>query len=488
MRAHCVPIGTGDGVITEFNIKAPIIMAGSETIYVNNVAKVTGVDYTIDYESNCGDWYENYHSAALTCKSAGVSFGDLASKTPNASYDYRDPLAWWSCYDRTVYPSSCTVNDANPIKLDFGVEKSCNTQKIDILTVPAGQIGNLKIQYSANGTDWTDVSGLSRTGQVWKFTEVSARYWRTFLGGEGNATVVVTSNGMTGSPITLSVPVASSDTANIVAGKIKTALENNANISALFDASVSDANVVLTAKTPIANVSSMNIALSNGTCSGLTQVTSSTNTTAGVAPVKQQENIYLAGSVGTSGNATVVVTANGMTNSPITLSVPVVSGDSMATVATKVNTALGQNSDITNFFTISAANGSYVRLTAKTAAANDPTLNISIANGTCTGLTSIPTSTVDAAGNAGTKQVETLTVAGSISYNWTYNLYYQSFPTRDAQSYGSTFFLGKTVPGLKFTTPPPAGAAIDATYSLEYPFKTANNLLRFTYSIVLQRG
>jgi hypothetical protein len=163
-------------------------------------------------------------------------------------------------------------------------------------------------------------------------------------------------------------------------------------------------------------------------------------------------------------------------------------------VANKVNAALALNSDITNFFTISAANGSYVRLTAKTAAANDATLNISIANGTCTGLTAIPTSTTDATGNAGTKQVETLTVVGSISYNWTYNLYYQNFPTREGYAYGSpycpgsSFFLGRTVPGLKFITPPPAGAAIDATYSLEYPFKTANNLLRFTYSIQLQRG
>lgn len=483
-----IPIGTGDGIVSEFSIKAPIIMSGSGTVYVNNVAKVRDVDYTIDYENNCGDWYENYHTAGLTCKSPGVTFGDLASKTPNASYDYRDPLSWWNCYDRTIYPSSCTISDVNPIKIDFGTPKPCNTLKFDILTVPAAKIDNLKIQYSANGTDWTDVSGLSRTGQVWKFTEVLARYWRTFLSGEGNATVVVTSSGMTDSPITLSVAVASSDTANIVADKIKIALENNANISALFDASVSGADVVLTAKTQLANVSSLNIALSNGTCSGLTQVTTSTNTTAGVAPVKQQENISVAGSVGTSGNATVVVTAAGMANSPITLSVPVTSGNSAATVANKVNTALGQNSDITDFFTISAANGNYVRLTAKTAAANDPTLNISIANDTCTGLTAIPTSTVDAAGNAGTRQVETLTVAGSVSYNWTYSLYYQSFPTRDGQSFGSTFFLGKTVLGLKFTTPPPAGAAIDATYSLEYPFKTANNLLRFTYSIVLQRG
>ena len=177
-----------------------------------------------------------------------------------------------------------------------------------------------------------------------------------------------------------------------------------------------------------------------------------------------------------------------MTGSPITLSVPVISGDSATVVASKVNVALAQNSDITDFFTISADNGRYVRLTAKTAADNDPTFNISIDNGTCTGLTAIPTSTVDYAGNAGTKQVETLTVAGSISYNWTYNLYYQSFPTRDGQYFGSSFFLGKTVPGLKFTTPPPAGAAITASYALEYPFKTANNLLRFTYSVQLQRG
>ena len=232
----------------------------------------------------------------------------------------------------------------------------------------------------------------------------------------------------------------------------------------------------------------MNIALSNGTCSGLTTVSTSTNTTAGVAAVKQQENIYVTGTIGTAGNATVVVTAAGMVNSPITLSVPVSSGDSSTTVAAKVNAALALNSDITDFFTISPDNGRYVRLTAKVAADNDPTLNISIANDTCTGLTAIPTSTVDAAGNAGTKQVETLTVSGSVSYNWTYNLYYQSFPTRDGQSFGSTFFLGKTVPGLKFTIPPAAGASITASFALEYPFKTANNLLRFTYSVQLQRG
>ena len=251
-----IPIGTGDGATTAFNIKAPVIMPGSETIYVNNVVKTRDVDYTIDYESNCGDWYENYHTAGLSCRSNGVSFGDLASRTPNKNYSYRDPLAWWYCYDSTFYPSSCTVNETNPIKIDFGTAKACNTLKIEILTVPTAQVDNLKIQTSSDGTNWTDVPNMTRSNQVWKFTETSARYWRVF----------------------------------------------------------------------------------------------------------------------------------------------------------------------------------------------------------------IP------------------------NYNWLYSLYHSNLPTRDGQYYGSSFFLGKTVPGLKFLTPPAAGAAIDATYSLEYPFKTSNNLLRFTYSIVLQRG
>lgn len=483
-----IVIGEGDGETQEFNIKAPLIQTGTARVYIDGEELTEGTDFAVEYENNCGDWYENYHTAALSCTDAGVTFGDLASKTPSSSYDYRDPLAWWNCYDRSLYPASCTVNDVNPIIIDFGTEKSCNTLKIDILTVPSARLDSLKIQYSSNGVDWTDASGLSRTGQVWKFTETSARYWRVFLSGEGNATVVVTSSSITGSPITLSVPVASSDTASIVADKIKAAIENNANITAVYDVSASGADVILTAKAPAANVSNLNIAISNGTCAGLTTVSTSTNTTAGVAPVKQQENIYVTGTIGTAGNAAVVVTAAGMANSPITFSVPVSSGDTAATVASKVNAALAQNSDITDFFTISPDNGRYVRLTAKVAADNDPSMNISIANGTCTGLTAIPTSTVDAAGNVGTRQVETATVSGSISYNWTYNLYYQNLPTRDGQGYGSTFFLGKTVPGLKFTTPPPAGAAITASFALEYPFKTSNNLLRFTYSVQLQRG
>jgi hypothetical protein len=74
------------------------------------------------------------------------------------------------------------------------------------------------------------------------------------------------------------------------------------------------------------------------------------------------------------------------------------------------------------------------------------------------------------------------------SYSWTYSLQYYSLPTRDSQVTGTSFFLGKVTPGLKFVTAPAAGAAIEASFTLNYPYKTANNLLKFTASLVFTRG
>lgn len=249
-----IAIGTGDGVTKDFSIKAPFIIPNSEAIYVNNVALTRGTDYEIDYENNFCDMRENYHTAGLTCRMDNVSFGNLKTAAKSGS-NYRDPIAWWDCYEANQYPSSCTVNEANPIFFDFGSAKECNRMKIEINTVPAAQIDNLKIQYSTDNNTWTEVPDMTRTNQVWSFTLTSARYWRVY----------------------------------------------------------------------------------------------------------------------------------------------------------------------------------------------------------------IP------------------------SYNWSYALT-TGTNTRDEQAFGTTFFLGKTVPGLKFTTPPANGAAIEASYQLELPFKTSNNLLRFTCSLLLSRG
>jgi hypothetical protein len=77
------------------------------------------------------------------------------------------------------------------------------------------------------------------------------------------------------------------------------------------------------------------------------------------------------------------------------------------------------------------------------------------------------------------------------SYNWPYYYYYPStsMGTRDGTTHiKSSLFLGRTVPGLKLNTPPQAGETIEASFKLNVPFKTENNILRMTCSAVLQRG
>lgn len=250
-----IVVGEGDGEKTEFNIRCPVIQPGTARVFVNDAELEAGIDFTVDYESNCGDWYENYHTAQFSVFDENVSFGDLQTRAPATSYSYRDPLAWWNCYDSTKYPSTCYVTEANPIWVDLLSPKECNRLKLEILTVPSSQIDNLVIEYSADNETWTAVVA-ERSGQVWVWPIITARYWRVYIPG----------------------------------------------------------------------------------------------------------------------------------------------------------------------------------------------------------------------------------------YNWSYSLYRTNIPTRDEQTFGPTFFIGKTVPGLKLTVPPAAGETVEASYAIELPFKTENNLLRFTCSIQLQRG
>jgi predicted secreted protein len=114
--------------------------------------------------------------------------------------------------------------------------------------------------------------------------------------GAGNATVTITAANMTGSPLALSVPVANDDTAAIVAGKIRDFLISDATaatVRELFDISGATIYVVLARKIPMANDAALNIAYTNGTCSGLTPDATSDATTAGetLAAVAQISNI-----------------------------------------------------------------------------------------------------------------------------------------------------------------------------------------------------
>jgi hypothetical protein len=97
----------------------------------------------------------------------------------------------------------------------------------------------------------------------------------------GNASVTVTAFGMGNSPKTISVAVSDTDTASIVGGLIRTALAFDADVAAMFIVSGTGADVVLTKHLAAANDGTLNIAITNGTCTGLTPALTSANTTAG---------------------------------------------------------------------------------------------------------------------------------------------------------------------------------------------------------------
>lgn len=137
-----------------------------------------------------------------------------------------------------------------------------------------------------------------------------------------------------------------------------------------------------------------------------------TGSTAWVAGQPQIETATAAGTITGAGNATVIVTAAGMTGSPKTISVAVTNADTAAQWAEKVRTALAADSAVSALFTVGGSTTA-ISLTRKPTsaftvgsetvniyAANDATLNISLDNGTCTGITTAATSANTQSGTA----------------------------------------------------------------------------------------
>jgi len=102
----------------------------------------------------------------------------------------------------------------------------------------------------------------------------------------GNATVVVTGDDITGSPLTVSVAVLNTDTAATWAGKVRTALNATTAITSLYTVGGSTTAITLTRILDRYNDSTLNISLANGTCTGITTAATSANTTAGINPAK----------------------------------------------------------------------------------------------------------------------------------------------------------------------------------------------------------
>lgn len=112
----------------------------------------------------------------------------------------------------------------------------------------------------------------------------------------GDLTVIVTATGMEGSPKTISVAVEVDDDASITAGKIRSVLQLDEEVSTLFEIGGEDTDITLTKIEASANDANFNISIADGTCVGITTAATSDNTIAGGTTDKTIEFINVIGS------------------------------------------------------------------------------------------------------------------------------------------------------------------------------------------------
>lgn len=106
----------------------------------------------------------------------------------------------------------------------------------------------------------------------------------------GNLAVTVTAAGVTGSPLAIPVALVTGvdTTASLIAAKVRTALGANTALTALYTVGGTGANVTLTRTVAANNDATLNIAWAAAL--GVSALTTSTDTTAGVGGVKLTNN------------------------------------------------------------------------------------------------------------------------------------------------------------------------------------------------------
>jgi hypothetical protein len=118
------------------------------------------------------------------------------------------------------------------------------------------------------------------------------------------------------------------------------------------------------------------------------------------AGVRQITTALAVGPITTSGNIAVVVTAAGVAGTPVTLSVAALNGDTAVAWAAKVRAAIIANGPISAVYGVVGASDATISLRRLAPAANDATLNISLANDSTVGVVAAPTSVATTAGAA----------------------------------------------------------------------------------------
>lgn len=271
---------------------------------------------------------------------------------------------------------------------------------------------NLDVHFTASVGTVNDTSSTNTTAGAFVNQVETATLVGTVTTA-GALTVITTGALVTGSPFSLQVAVAASDTPTQQATKIRTAM-NVAAITDNYTVGGTGADITLTTDTPAANDATLNLDYHITTDIGVTDAATSANTTAGVAAVAQVETATAAGSITVEGNLEIIVTGALIVGSPLTLNPVLVHvSEPVNTMATLIRAELNATSAITDFYTVGGATDKII-LTANTAAPNDATLNIDVHNDTSTGYTDAVTS-ADTTAGAGVFQVETATVIATIT-------------------------------------------------------------------------
>ena len=196
-------------------------------------------------------------------------------------------------------------------------------------------------------------------------------------GTAGTMVFTLTSDIVTGSPLAVNVPIlTTADSDEKVATVIMNALKTVSAITDWYTITTSTADVILTANAKIADDVTLSLDLTNADSTGVT-VGASTSTTPGVLAIAQKESIEITGAATSNGIVKVVVTSGGMSGSPNTTYVDLLSGDTVTGVADKIVEELNSDAIIAVFFLASRV-GTSVVLTALTGAATDATLAIAI--------------------------------------------------------------------------------------------------------------
>ena len=228
----------------------------------------------------------------------------------------------------------------------------------------------------------------------------------------GALTVIVTGALVTGTPLSMQVDVAASDTPTQVATKIRTAM-NVAAITDDYTIGGAAADITLTTILSAANDATLNLDYHITSTIGVTDATTSANTTPGVAATVQQvETATVIATITIDGSINVIVTGNLVAGTPLTIPVVILNGDDQDAVAGKIRTALGIAA-ITGDYTVSGATDAVI-LTANVAAMDDATLNIDVHFTACAGPVDDTTSDDTVAGES-VAQIETATAVATVT-------------------------------------------------------------------------